>query len=111
MGGRKKVIGEMTAVEEEEDEEEALMALYEHRFKEVQHLRDRLDFYESQVLFSFHFYNFEGFILPLESLLICKTQSTSFSLMALFLGGMSFVGTVLIFVLFFFLIRLLCESY
>ncbi|PWA98051.1 transducin family protein / WD-40 repeat family protein [Artemisia annua] len=37
----------MTAIEE--DEEEALMALYEHRFKEVQHLRDRLDYYESQL--------------------------------------------------------------
>lgn len=39
--------------QDRKEQEEALIALIEHRTKEVEHLRQRLTYYKSQVLFFF----------------------------------------------------------
>lgn len=50
------------------EQEEALVALIEHRTKEVEHLRNRISYYQSQVSSSFLVYRFIwiGLVLDLR---------------------------------------------
>ena len=54
------------------EQEEALVALIEHRTKEVEHLRQRISYYKSQVLPPFpHFFFFLKKIRKHESVIVC----------------------------------------
>lgn len=49
-----------------DEQEEALVALIEHRTKEVQHLRQRISYYKSQVLsLSFLFFPFFSILITI----------------------------------------------